>query len=395
MDASRQNSPSRKSRFRSQSGAAYRAAAPSEESVPETDEEAPVYAEGEIYEEGAPVEAEMMDPLATEPLAEESYAAEPYPAEIPAEEDNLPAGLRLTRSTENLPAQRHGLPGWLVALVALFSLLAGALGGYFLPSKRAVTSTAVNGPTAAERTAPIIPLAPAVIADVDAAFAANKAGQFADARQRFNVLADTHPNWVSMRIEAARATLYEHDFDAAGKILATIQRSGANVDAEFLSGLLEMTTQTYDKAEPAFARAVALDPARADIFYFWGECLRREGKPQDAAGKFSEALIRNQYETTEGLYQLKLWLSIIQADQESAKDVNAKIDEDLASGHPSGPALFAAASREIKAARYKEAGAHIGQAQKVMEPAVFRVVLQDPTFLQENFRPELAPFYQP
>ena len=37
----------------------------------------------------------------------------------------------------------------------------------------------------------------------------------------------------------------------------------------------------------------------------------------------------------------------------------------------------------------KEAAARIGQAQKVMEPAVFRVILQDPTFLeQENFRPE-------
>ena len=31
-----------------------------------------------------------------------------------------------------------------------------------------------------------------------------------------------------------------------------------------------------------------------------------------------------------------------------------------------------------------------------MEPAVFRVILQDPTFLeQEDFRPEIAPFYQP
>ncbi len=394
MDASRQNSPSRKSRFRAQGGAAHRPAASSEESVPETDEEAPVYAEEEVYAEGAPAEAETMDPLAAELLAEEPYVAQPFPAETPMEKDSLPAGLRLTRSTENLPAVRRGLPGWLVALVSLLSLGVGGLGGYFLLSKRTPTNAAASGTTAAERTAPIIPLAPEVVADVDAAFTANKAGQFADARQRFNVLADRYPNWTSMRIEAARATLYEHDFDAAGKILSTIQRSGANVDAEFLSGLLEMTTQTYDKAEPAFARAVALDPARADIFYFWGECLRREGKPQDAAEKFRQALIRNQYETTEGLYLLKLWLSIIQADQEAAKDVNAKIDADLASGHPSGPALFAAASREIKAARYKEAGAHIGQAQKVMEPAVFRVVLQDPTFLQENFRPELAPFYQ-
>ena len=246
-----------------------------------------------------------------------------------------------------------------------------------------------------ERTAPIIPLAPAVVADVDAAFAANKAGQFADARQRFNVLADMHPAWVSMRIEAARATLYEHDFDAAGKILATIQRAGANVDAEFLSGLLEMTTQTYDKAEPAFARAVALDPARADIFYFWGDCLRREGKPQDAADKFREALIRNQYETTEGLYQLKLWLS----DHPGGPGIGQGCQREDRRGPGFGASVGAGVVRggsrgRSRPGRYKEAGAHIGQAQKVMEPAVFRVILQDPTFLQENFRPELAPFYQ-
>ena len=106
MDASRQNSPSRKSRFRSQSGAAYRPAAPAEGSVPETDEEAPVYAEEEVYAEDAPAEAETMDPLAAEPLAEESYAAESFPPggvlrgrNLPGgdslpEEDNLPAGLR-------------------------------------------------------------------------------------------------------------------------------------------------------------------------------------------------------------------------------------------------------------------------------------------------------------
>ncbi len=348
MDASRQNSPSRKSRFRSQSGAPYRPAA-AEEATPETDEEAPVYAEEEIYAEGAPVEDGTADPYVGELPPEEVYAVEaPAGEELPPE-DYLPAGLRLTRSTENQPIQRIGVSGWTVALVSSLCLLLGGSVGYLLRSPGVPANTAASGPVGAGRPGPILPLAPSVLADVDAAFDANKQGQFADARQRFNVLADGHPNWVSMRIEAARATMYEHDFDAAGKILTTVQRAGANVDAEFLSGLLEMTTQTYDKSEEAFARAIALDPTRADVFYFWGECLRREGKPQEAADKFREALVRNQYETTEGLYQLKLWLSEIQADEEAAKGTNAKIDADLASGHPSGPALFAAAAREIKA----------------------------------------------
>ena len=397
MDASRSNSPSRKSRFRSQSGAAYRSAAPADDGVPsEVEEEAPVYAEEEIYAEGAPTEGETVDPLAVEALPEQYDPADVSGVGAPPEEDNLPAGLRLTRSTDGSRVHYRGVPVLVALLLSALGLLAGGLGGYFLHANGlASASTVVAARAAAERTAPIIPLAPAALAEVDAAFAANKAGQFADARQRFASLADQHPNWPSMRIEAARSTLYEHDFDAAGLILSTVQRAGANADAEFLSGLLQMTTQTYDKSESAFERAVAIDPARADIFYFWGECLRREGKPRDAADKFREALMRNQYETTEGLYQLKLWLSEIQSDEETAKGTNAKIDADLASGHPSGPALFAAAAREIKAGQFKEAGAHVGQAQKVMEPAVFRVILQDPTFLEQNLRPELAPYYQP
>ncbi len=390
MDASRYNSPSRKSRFRSQGGAPYRPAAPAEEPpAPEGENKpAPVHAEAKT---------EATDPLTTGYLPAEEASTPAIPAgKAPLEDDGLPAGLRLTRSADAPRVHSRGVSGWVATLLALACLALGGLVGYILRANgaAAIHAAAVNS-TASERTAPVLPLAPAVLSDLDAAFGANKAGQFADARRRFDALADKHPNWTSLRIEAARSTLYEHNFNAAAAILVDVERTGANADAAFLNGLLQMTKQAYDKSEEAFARAVAIDPARPDIFYFWGECLRREGKPQDAAQKFHEALIRNQYETAEGLYQLKLWLSEIQADQESVKGTNAKIDADLASGHPSGPALFAAAAREIKAGHMKEAAARIGQAQKVMEPAVFRVVLQDPTFLEQNFQPDLAPFYQP
>ena len=396
MDASRYNSPSRKSRFRSQSGTPYRPAAPTDGPAP-LEEEASAEPEEEVYAETAPVEAEAADPLATGALPEEElYAADQPAAEAPPEDESLPAGLRLTRSADAPNVQRRGVPGWVAALASLGCLLLGGVGAYLLQSHgSAAASTATANRAATERTAPVIPLAPAVLGDVDAAFAANKAGQFTDARLKFGVLASSHPDWASMRIEAARSALYEHDFDGAKLMLSAVERAGANVDASLLTGLLQMTIKSYDKAELAFAQAVAIDPSRPDVFFFWGECLRREGRPQDAAEKFHQALLRNQYETTEGLYQLKLWLSEIQADQEAAKSTNAKIDADLASGHPSGPALFAAAAREIKAGKLKEAGAHIGQAQKVMEPAVFRVILQDPTFLEQDLRPELAPFYHP
>ena len=386
MDASHQNSPSRKSRFRALGASSHRPASPEDEPSLETDPQATPYVQEEAFHDEPPVEA-------ASPGA--PYADEPPPTTVQPEQDNLPAGLRLTRSTERSSSHSSPRSVWPMVTASLLCLTLGVVGGYLLRGQKAGATPAANGTATAAGAGSTLPLNPAVLQEIDASFDANKQGRFADARQRFTDLADKHSGWSSMRIEAARAALYGRDFEGAERILSVMLRTNPNADAEFLMGLLEMTMQAYDKSEAAFGRAVALDPARPDIFYFWGECLRRQGKPQDAADKFHEALIRNQYETTEGLYQLKLWLSEIQADQESSKGSNAKIDADLVSGHPSGPALFAAAARNIKAGQFKEAGERVGQAQKVMEPAVFRVVLQDPVFLQDSFRPELAPFYKP
>ena len=118
--------------------------------------------------------------------------------------------------------------------------------------------------------------------------------------------------------------------------------------------------------------------ARPDFYYFWGECLRDEGKPREAAEKFRSALLRNQYETAEDLYQLKLWLSEIQADQEVTSGTDGKIDAALATTpRPPYSALFADAARKIKANHFDEAAKLFAQAQQLTEPVVFRVITQE------------------
>ena len=42
-------------------------------------------------------------------------------------------------------------------------------------------------------------------------------------------------------------------------------------DAALLTALLHLTAQEYDAADVSFAAAAATDPARADIYYFWGK----------------------------------------------------------------------------------------------------------------------------
>ena len=314
-------------------------------------------------------------------------------AETPAgEQDAIPAGLRLTRDP-NQQVVRHGLSTEAVTTLALAALLAGAIAGYFfgsVPRRNAAPPAAVD--TTKNKTP--LDLSPQVQAALDSAFDATKHAKYDDARKQFEALFGEHPEWPSMEIEAARAALYARDFQGAQALLGKAAQDRPSADAALLGALLHLTAQEYEAADVSFAAAAATDPSRADIYYFWGENLRREGKPLRATEKFKAALSRNQYENVEPLYLLKYWLSLIQSDQEGPSGEGAKIDASLASPHPSSAALFAGAARAIKTANYKAAAGFMTKAQVITDPTVFNVILRDPTFVEANLQPELRPFYK-
>ncbi len=307
--------------------------------------------------------------------------------------DELPRAFQL-RYDGNV-AQRRGLPIFYTLFGSLILLGIGVTAGYLLGARGTVARTVVLSGVAALPGKAVEPAALSADAQgaVDAAFTATKEHRYADATKMFAALHAAHPEWPSMAIESARATLYASDAQATGAILNALMRYGPSPDGEFMKALLHLTHKEFDAADTAFGAAVALDPARADFYYFWGECLRDEGKPREAAEKFRAALLRNQYETAEDLYQVKLWLSLIQADEEESSGANAKINEALSSPRPPYSAVIAAAAREVKATRFKEGAAYLAQAQQLTEPVVFHVLIQDPTFVQESWRPELTKFY--
>ena len=387
-DSSRYSSPSRKSRFRAQARSRPAVYSPDHGAEEGPAEEIAASDEaGALHDPYAPLpEEELMgDPPAAETNAETEVSAE--------EPDAIPAGLRLTRDP-NQPTVRHGLSTGAVTTLILTALLAGAIAGYYFGNTQgrnaAPPAVAVD---AAKNKIPL-DLSPPVQAALDSAFDATKRAKFDDARKQFEALFGEHPEWPSMEIEAARAALYAHDFQGAQALLGKATQNRPLADAALLGALLHLTAQEYDAADTSFAQAVATDPARADIYYFWGENLRREGKPLLAAEKFKAALSRNQYENVEPLYLLKYWLSLIQSDQEGPSGEGAKIDASLASPHPSSAALFAGAARAIKAADYKAAAGFITRAQAITDPSVFGVVLRDPTFAEANLQPELRSFYK-
>ena len=353
----------------------------------------------------APIsEPEMIAPEeeAVLPPAAEVAAAEPEAGfrrvgSVPHDFSELPPGFKLRNIYEGPAPMRRGLLGIYLLMGSLALLALGGVGGYLIGSWHTPTrpAAAVIPNIRASKASATMTLSDEAQSEVDAAFGATKEHRYSDAQKQFNALYAAHPEWPSMGIESARATLYELDAAATTQTLDSLTRGGPLPDAAFLAALLHLTHKEFDDADLAFATAVALDPARPDFYYFWGDCLRSQGKPREAAQKFQEALLRNQYETSENLYLLKLWLSLIQADQEETSGLNAQIDAGLAvTPRPAYSTVFSAAAREIKKAHFKEAAAFITQGRQLTEPVVFQVILQDPTFVQESWRPELAGFYK-
>ncbi len=384
------NSPRRKARFHSQyESEAYRRPS-SPRRAPAGTPPASVGPELSGDEEPA---ADGQDPAAA-PVDELSPEATAEPAAPESEGNDLLPNFRLNKVYEERAPRTNPLKDWRWLLVMAALLALGLAGGYALGLANAPAALASAKVMKHSGKTVLDGLTPEVQAQVDAAFDATKHTHYKEAGERFAALHREHPEWWSMSIESARAALYQHDIAEAKHALNDVTSEQGLPDVDFIMGLLHLTNKELDLSETSFATAVARDPARPDFYYFWGECLRRDGKPREAVEKFRAALLRNQYENAEGLYTVKLWLSQIQADQEETSGTNKEIDTALAAARPPYEAFFAAAARELKAKRYQGAADFIRRALAVTEPAVFRVIMQDPTFLEESAtHAELAPFY--
>ena len=238
-------------------------------------------------------------------------------------------------------------------------------------------------------------LKPAEDDSLDAAYIAQNAGKYAEAKQLFLALKATHPEWHSIDVAVGTTEMYQRDLNAAqGTFRALANREPDSAEASFRLGLLFTMSRDYDAAEDYFAAAVAADPSRSDIYYFWGECLHQEGKSREAASRFRSALLRNEFDASSSFYRLKYWLCEIEADLEVQDGIGAQIDSAMAQANPPLEALVAAAARNIKAGDFKMAAHHMLQARALVAPSIYFVIIQDPIFSLEQGRPEMAQVFE-
>ena len=280
---------------------------------------------------------------------------------------------------------------WMQAATALAALLVGYALGWRHGGSGAGSAGSSNRLDAASLAAPTA----SEQRDLDAAFAALRSPRHAEAQQMFTVLVQKHPQWGSLHTQIALAALYANDSAAFEKLVNQGVNSGTVAPADGLSllGQRAMDNKEYEDANHYLGQSVGADPSRAETYYYWGDCLLRWGQPNGAVEKFRAARLRNPNPTVDHVYLSKLWLAEIESGLEAADGSGALIDRALAAEQPGSPALFAAAARAIKAGQFDRAAADLTRARLVCDPATFRVMLQDPYFSEQQWRPEFAAFY--
>lgn len=293
-------------------------------------------------------------------------------------------------------------PWWLVlggvALTAA-GFIAGNISRNFL-APGGLTG-GLQPPEAAPRTVQVISNAENLTstsqAALDSAFSLMQSEKPQDGRAAFEELLKKHPAWPQLALEEARAAFYQGDEIGAKSILDKAENAGliGPADAAFMGGMFQMSAGNFPGASISFEHAASWDPTRDDVYYFWGECLRRVGKPAEAATRLRSALLRNQREEVAGIYQLKLWLAEIQGNMDVASGASARIDAELAMPHPSGYALAAAAARSVRAEHPAAAVDFLRRASETLDAPIYRIVLHDALFMQEAYLPDFAPLYAP
>ena len=322
-----------------------------------------------------------------------------------AEAEPAPPHSRDASEREQLSErERLAAPRWLGQLARGALLLGlGAGLGFGVARWNGASPAPTADPVAG---APMIAAAPATSLDpsspaaaemereMDLAYAATKAKRYAEARGRFAALRLRFPGHATFAVEEARCLYYLGDHSAAQRILSeNIAAGRALAESHFLMGLVQLAGKNYELAQDSFRRSALADPSRPETQFLWAEGLRREGRGAEAAHRYQIAWERNQFETNEVTYRLKLWLAQITGGG-MPEESTRQLDAALAAKPPAGEALVADAARALQASDFARAARRLEEARRTMEPLVFQIALRDPAFTQEAWRTEIAPFYE-
>ncbi len=142
-----------------------------------------------------------------------------------------------------------------------------------------------------------------------------------------------------------------------------------------------------------YEAAAAAAPFEPKPFFFWGESLRRSGRPQAALVRLEEAVARATDPDMADFYRFKERLTLIEIDRgaELADDLKAK----LSAPAPAPDWILTAAAIELHKGDRAAATRFLDRAAALLTPDELENRLRDYYFFGFAREPALAKFYDP
>jgi tetratricopeptide (TPR) repeat protein len=134
-----------------------------------------------------------------------------------------------------------------------------------------------------------------------------------------------------------------------------------------------------------FEAATQSAPFDAKGFFYWGEALRRSGKPQEALIHLRQAVERASTPAEQANYQLKVRLTQIELGRE--KEFAPELAAEMALARPPGDWVLTAAAQDMHSGNFAAAAADLNRARQLMDPAQLSGALRDYFF--QGYRTEV------
>ena len=284
---------------------------------------------------------------------------------------------------------------WLALELGALALLAGA----FLLGRASVRKAApsTGAEPGAANGAPTVALNPEAAKMIDEAMAAEQDRNVDRAtelllkvQKDFPRVRDVDFHLANLALEqgdSAKALLYLNQAIAKGEQSAAAYRLRGGV----LSRKGGLRKGGADRGMNDFESATLIDPFSAENFYYWGEALRRAGKPQAALVKLQQAMDRLREPDLEAEYRLKIRLTMIDLGRE--KEFAPEMAAMLAENPPPPDWLLTAAAVDMQHHDFANAANYLEKASQLMDKDLFNLRMRNYFFFGYRFEKPLAKYF--
>ena len=318
-------------------------------------------------------------------MADMSHAAGPSVARAPGE------GLTVMRRRRpQLPRTAAAPPSYRFLLPWIF--LIAILAGMFLLGRLTAPKSAVSLLPPTTRTPDHFELSTQNMALIDQAMAAEQRRDFSRASNLLQQVRADQNHVPGVDYHLALLAFESADLPRAMSLIDRSIEEGEEVAASYnLRGTMVNRRGGINRGLPALEAATQFDPFNAKYFFYLGEALRRDGKPQAALGALQQAVDRLRDPAQEGIYRLKVRLAQLELGRED--DFAVGLKEQLQRPVPPIDWLFTAAALEMHRGHFDTAAGFLDRVMAQTDQQTANVRLRDYFFFGFAREKELTRFY--